>query len=72
MYRAAIRFLTTVAPALTDTVHIEHRKLVKDHIQLETEYIERIAEKWPGITDTRVKLLIGTSSRGSPRNTAIA
>ena len=59
MYRAAIRLLTTVTPALTDAMFFEQRKLVEEHIRLEAELIERIREKIADITDDRVKLLIG-------------
>jgi hypothetical protein len=59
MYRAAIRLLTTVTPALTDATLFEQRKLVEEHIRFEAELIERISERLPDVADERVKLLIG-------------
>ena len=58
MYASAVKLLTEVGPALEEE-HLEKQKeLVKQHIQMEAELIQRISEKLPNIENEKVRLLL--------------
>jgi len=58
MYGAAINLLTNVLPALTQENLDKQRELVKKHIRMEAELIEKINTTIPSIEDKKVKLLL--------------
>jgi len=58
MYDSAAELLTKVTPALTQENLDEQIELVKEHIRVEAELIERISEKIPSIENEKVKLLL--------------
>ena len=58
MYAAAVKLLTSVSQALTQEHLDKQRELVKEHIRLEVELIERISEIIPNIENEKVKLLL--------------
>ncbi len=58
MYAAAVKLLTSVSQALTQEHLDKQRELVKEHIRLEVELIERISEVIPLIESEKVRLLL--------------
>lgn len=58
MYAAAVKLLTSVSQALTQEHLDKQRELVKEHIRLEVELIERISEIIPNIENEKIKLLL--------------
>jgi len=58
MYAAAVKLLTSVSQALTQEHLDKQRELVKEHILLEVELIERISEMIPNIENEKVRLLL--------------
>ena len=58
MYAAAVKMLTSVSQALTQEHLDKQRELVKEHIRLEVELIERISEIIPNIENEKVRLLL--------------
>jgi rubrerythrin len=58
MYAAAVNLLTSVSQALTQEHLDKQRELVKEHIRIETELIERIGEMIPSIENEKVRLLL--------------
>ena len=58
MYAAAVTLLTSVSQALTQEHLDKQRELVKEHIHIEAELIERISEVMPSIENEKVKLLL--------------
>lgn len=58
MYTSAIQLLTTVTPPLTQE-HLDTQiALVKEHIRLETELIQKIGQILPSVANDKVKLLL--------------
>ena len=58
IYAAAVKLLTSVPPALTQEHLDKQRELVKEHIRIETELIERISGVIPSIENEKVRLLL--------------
>ncbi|MDH5635985.1 MAG: hypothetical protein OEY47_04895 [Candidatus Bathyarchaeota archaeon] len=58
MYAAAVKLLTSVSQALTQEHLDKQRELVKEHIRMEVELIERISEVIPSIENEKVRLLL--------------
>jgi fructose-1,6-bisphosphatase/sedoheptulose 1,7-bisphosphatase-like protein len=58
MYAAAVKLLTSVSQALTQEHLDKQRELVKEHIRIEAELIERISDVIPSIENEKVKLLL--------------
>ncbi len=58
MYDAAINLLTSVLPALTQENLDKQRELVKKHIRMEAELIQKINKTIPSIENKKVKLLL--------------
>jgi rubrerythrin len=58
MYSAAITLLTEVSSALTEENLEKQKELVKKHIQLETQVIEKLVVALPSIKNEKVKLLL--------------
>ncbi len=58
MYTAAIKLLTSVSQALTQEHLDKQIELVKEHIRIEAELIERISETIPSIENKKVLLLL--------------
>ena len=58
MYAAAVKLLTSVSQALTQEHLDKQRELVKEHIHIEIELIERISEIIPNIENEKVRLLL--------------
>lgn len=60
MYKAAIELLTGVTAALTQEHLDRQTDLVKEHINLEKEAIEKIEEAMPSIESGEVRLLLSS------------
>jgi len=58
MYASAVKLLTSVSQALTQENLDKQRELVKEHIRIEAELIERISEVIPSIENEKVRLLL--------------
>jgi rubrerythrin len=58
MYASAVKLLTNVSQALTQENLDKQRELVKEHIRIEAELIERISKVIPSIKNEKVKLLL--------------
>ncbi len=58
MYASAVKLLTSVPQALTQKHLDKQRELVKEHIRIEAELIERISEVIPSIENEKVRLLL--------------
>jgi len=58
MYTAAVKLLTSVSQALTQEHLDKQIELVKEHIRIEVELIERISEVIPSIENKKVTLLL--------------
>ncbi len=58
MYASAVKLLTSVSQALTQEHLDKQRELVKEHIRIEVELIERISEVIPLIENEKVRLLL--------------
>ena len=58
MYASAVKLLTSVSQALTQENLDKQRELVKEHIRIEAELIERISEVIPNIENKKVRLLL--------------
>ncbi|MFQ6064521.1 MAG: hypothetical protein ACE5L6_03505 [Candidatus Bathyarchaeia archaeon] len=68
MYNSAVRLLTEVSPALTQEQLDKQKELVKEHIRLEAELIEKIGKKIPGIKNEKVKLLLNAILQDEKRH----
>lgn len=58
MYVSAVKLLTSVSQALTQENLDKQKELVKEHIRIEAELIERISEVIPNIENKKVRLLL--------------
>ncbi|MEM3452472.1 MAG: ferritin-like domain-containing protein [Candidatus Hadarchaeum sp.] len=58
MYDAASKLLTGITRALTQEHLDKQKELVKKHIRLEAELIQKISEVMPSIENEKVKLLL--------------
>lgn len=58
MYASAVKLLTSVSQALTQENLDKQKELVKEHIRIEAELIERISEVIPNIENKKVRLLL--------------
>lgn len=58
MYSSAINLLTSVPQALTEENLDKQRELVKKHIRIEAEIIEKLGKVIPSIQNKKVKLLL--------------
>jgi len=58
MYSSAITLLTSVPQALTEGNLDKQKELVKKHIELEVEVIQKLREIIPSIQNEKVKLLL--------------
>jgi rubrerythrin len=58
MYSSAITLLTSVPQALTEGNLDKQKELVKKHIQLEVEVIQKLREIIPSVQNEKVKLLL--------------
>jgi rubrerythrin len=58
MYEAAVKLLTDVTPALTQEHLDQQIELVKEHIRLEAELIQKIGKILPSIANEKVRLLL--------------
>jgi rubrerythrin len=58
MYSSAITLLTSVPQALTEGNLDKQKKLVKKHIQLEVDVIQKLGEIIPLVQNEKVKLLL--------------
>ena len=58
MYSSAITLLTEVSSALTEENLEKQKELVKKHIQLETQVIEKLVVALPSVKNEKVKLLL--------------
>jgi rubrerythrin len=58
MYSSAVMLLTTVSKALTQENLDKQEDLVKKHIQMEAELIQKISKTLPNVKDKKVKLLL--------------
>jgi hypothetical protein len=58
LYDAAITMLMSVSRALTQENLDEEKELVKKHIQIEAELIEKIGKMLPTVKNEKVKLLL--------------
>jgi len=68
MYGAAVKLLTSVSPALTQEHLDKQKELVKEHIRIEAELIERISEVIPSIENEKVRLLLNAVSLDEKRH----
>jgi len=58
MHVAALELLTEAGQALTEERFEEQKRLVEEHIDLETRLIKRISEEIPKVTNEKIKLLL--------------
>ncbi|WNZ30216.1 MAG: ferritin-like domain-containing protein [Candidatus Bathyarchaeota archaeon] len=58
MYSSAIILLNEIPQALTEENLEKQKELLKKHIQLETEVIEKLVEALPNVKNNKVKLLL--------------
>ena len=58
MYASAVKLLTSVSQALKQENLDTQRELVKEHIHIEAELIERIGKVMPSIKNEKVRLLL--------------
>ncbi len=58
MYASAVKLLTSVSQALTQEHLDKQRGLVKEHIRIESELIERVSQMIPNIENEKVRLLL--------------
>ena len=59
MYSSAIVLLTDVSQALTEENLEKQKELVKKHIQLEAQVIQKLEQALPSVKNSKVKLLLG-------------
>ena len=59
MYSSAIMLLTDVSQALTEENLEKQKELVKKHIQLEAQVIQKLEQALPSVKNNKVKLLLG-------------
>jgi len=59
MYSSAIMLLTDVSQALTEENLEKQKELVKKHIQLEAQVIQKLEQALPSVKNSKVKLLLG-------------
>jgi len=71
MYTAAIKLLTDVTPPLTQENLDTQIELVKDHIRLEAELIQKIGKILPNIEKEKVKLLLNAILTDEKRHHAL-
>ncbi len=58
MYSSAIMLLTDVSQALTEENLEKQKELVKKHIQLEAQVIQKLEQALPSVKNNKVKLLL--------------
>jgi len=58
MYSSAITLLTSVPQALTEGNLDKQKELVKKHIELEVEVIQKLCEIIPSVQNEKIKLLL--------------
>jgi rubrerythrin len=58
MYSSAITLLTEVPQALTEENLEKQKELVKKHIQLEAQVIQKLKQALPNVKNDKVKLLL--------------
>ena len=58
MYAAALELLMEAGQTLTEERFEEQKRLVEEHIDLETGLIKRISEEIPKVTNEKIKLLL--------------
>ncbi len=71
MYAAAVELLTRVSQALKQEHLDEQRELVKEHIHIEAELIERISEVMPVVENEKVQLLLNAILSDEKRHHAL-
>lgn len=71
MYSSAITLLTSVPQALTEGNLDKQKELVKKHIQLEAEVIQKLDKAIPTIQNEKVKLLLNAILSDEKRHHAL-
>jgi rubrerythrin len=71
MYTAAVKLLTDVTPPLTQENLDKQIELVKEHIQLEAELIQKIGKILPNIENEKVTLLLNAILTDEKRHHAL-
>ena len=71
MYTAAVKLLTDVTPPLTQENLYKQIELVKEHIQLEAELIQKIGKILPNIENEKVTLLLNAILTDEKRHHAL-
>ena len=71
MYTAAVKLLTDVTPPLTQENLDTQIKLVKDHIRLEAELIQKIGKILSNLEKEKVKLLLNAILTDEKRHHAL-
>jgi rubrerythrin len=71
MYTAAVKLLTDVTPPLTQENLDTQIELVKNHIRLEAELIQKIGKILPNIEKENVKLLLNAILTDEKRHHAL-
>ncbi|PVX23579.1 MAG: rubrerythrin [Candidatus Bathyarchaeum sp.] len=71
MYSSAITLLTSVPQALTEGNLDKQRELVKKHIELEVEVIQKLDKAIPTIQNEKVKLLLNAILSDEKRHHAL-
>jgi rubrerythrin len=71
MYTAAVKLLTDVTPPLTQENLDTQIELVKDHIRLEVELIQKIGRILPNIENEKVSLLLNAILTDEKRHHAL-
>jgi bacterioferritin (cytochrome b1) len=71
MYSSAITLLTSVPQALTEGNLDKQKELVKKHIQLEVDVIQKLGEIIPLVQNEKVKLLLNAILEDEKRHHAL-
>ena len=71
MYTAAVKLLTDVTPPLTQENLDKQIELVKEHIQLEAELIQKIGKTLPNVENNKVGLLLNAILTDEKRHHAL-
>jgi hypothetical protein len=71
MYTAAVKLLTDVTPPLTQENLDKQIELVKEHIHLEAELIQKIGKILPNIENEKVTLLLNAILTDEKRHHAL-
>jgi rubrerythrin len=71
MYTAAVKLLTNVTPPLTQENLDTQIELVKDHIRLEAELIQKIGKILPNVENDKVSLLLNAILTDEKRHHAL-